>query len=60
MTSALRVAGTCRTAGEAADDFERVRAQLCDASRLLNRDFALCKNRLKNRFNFVFSNGDFL
>ena len=26
--------------GEAADDFGQVRARLCDATRLLNRDFA--------------------
>jgi len=36
-----------------------VRAQLCDATRLLSRDFVK-QNRLKNRFSFVFSNGHFL
>jgi len=34
--------------------------RLCDAAHLLGRDFSLSKSRLKNSFNFVFSNGVFL
>jgi hypothetical protein len=59
MTSALRVAGTCRTVAKlqtissgSVHDYAMHLACL--------PGFRLCKNRLKNRFSFVFSNGDFL